>query len=161
MKSFWNGPDAEEKIAILKELIDEGLSFSQIAHRMGAPSRNVVLCKANRLKIPNKNSALQRTYVRERVPKLPKPKPAPVEEVLPQTPFLINGAPVTLENITDKMCRYPVGDPQKIDFQYCGHERHGKSRYCEAHHTICNRPPPARPSQVRPYRPYRNEKQFA
>lgn len=163
MQSFWDGPDADAKVEQLKTLVDQGLSFSTIANIMGASSRNVVLCKANRLRLANKHpSGNNRSYKREPIERKPKPVVLKAEDARPEAPLLLDGEPITLETITDTMCRYPLGDPQKQEFSYCGQPRQEKSRYCEAHHAICCRPPPpARPANVRPYRPFRGEKQFA
>jgi GcrA cell cycle regulator len=145
---FWAGPDAEAKVEQLKKLMNDGLSFSQIANAMGAVSRNVVLCKANRLGLSKPaDGNVTRLYARkERDPKPPPPVIPPPELLVPA---LIDGEPVTLENILDGMCRYPLdGD----DLQYCGNATPDKrARYCSMHHKICLRPNQKNRAPAKPY----------
>ncbi len=43
------------------------------------------------------------------------------------------GAPVTVLGLTNETCRWPVGDPKKPDFIFCGAKPFGKFVYCECH----------------------------
>jgi GcrA cell cycle regulator len=54
--------------------------------------------------------------------------PAPVEPV----PF-VNGARITLLQLTSQTCKWPIGDPQQADFCFCGHQPRENSPYCDYH----------------------------
>lgn len=54
-----------------------------------------------------------------------KPLPEPV-------PF-VNGARITLLQLSSSTCKWPIGDPQSKDFCFCGHAPREKSPYCEYH----------------------------
>jgi GcrA cell cycle regulator len=48
---------------------------------------------------------------------------------------LANPSPVkkTILTLTSSCCRWPIGDPQKPDFHFCGREAVPLMPYCEAH----------------------------
>lgn len=43
---------------------------------------------------------------------------------------------VTLMELTPKMCRWPVGDPRKDDFRFCGDYAEPGKSYCCQHHAL-------------------------
>ncbi len=57
-----------------------------------------------------------------------KPVPAAVNEA--------QGEPTQLENIKDRMCRWPIGDPKHDDFHFCGGEATPGVPYCDVHAEI-------------------------
>jgi len=127
-------------------IVIDGLSFSQAARVMGAVSRNVLLCKFNRLRqvdpvkwqVPG-NPDRPRP-VRHAKPKSmdPPPPPLPKEEELEL--FLLDGEAVTMENVKTNHCHYPIGDPQSETFRFCGHAVKEQSPYCPTHHAKCYQP---------------------
>lgn len=153
MAGFWkSGAEGEAQVERLKEMVRENLSFSQIAAAMGASSRNVVLCKFNRLR--KQDPTLQhpsapvagkqvRVY-RSEAPRLEsksRPLPAPsisVEELVPMKTE--DGELINIFNITSKQCEYPYGDPTDPDYHYCGHPTKEGSHYCAPHHAKCYQP---------------------
>lgn len=40
---------------------------------------------------------------------------------------------VTLEELRDHHCKYPIGDPKQSDFRYCGKARIEPAPYCQEH----------------------------
>lgn len=134
-----DGSEDEAKIDQLKTLVAGGdHSFSDIARVMGAPSRNVVLCKFNRLKDKDGTLAHPRPKLGGRKPRvstaiMPRPKePEPVQE-----PIEMDGLYITLMSLTSGMCNFPIGDPADSGFHYCGHKKRVGSSYCEPHHAKC------------------------
>lgn len=142
--AFFDGELGEARVKQLLELVASGgYSFSQIANIMGAPSRNVVLCKFNRLKAkddtlkhPHAQNAPARRYPRVTTEKaVAVIKHEPVAEA--KAPMEIDGLSITLMSLTSRMCNFPVGDPGDPGFRYCGHNKKAGSAYCEEHHRRC------------------------
>lgn len=160
--SFKNAATADwsdERIERLRALWAEGLSCSQIAAELGGgATRNSVIGKANRLKLPprlskspfankasrvpgiarNRSKLMKRTRQANtpgRLPLLPKVEAPAFVYVEPPPP---SEAPEALRlnliELSDKTCRWPIGDPRHADFHFCGHEPRGGSRYCDFHY---------------------------
>lgn len=47
---------------------------------------------------------------------------------------------VRLLDLKPRHCRFPIGDPTKPDFGFCGADRSGASAYCDSHHRLCYTP---------------------
>lgn len=138
---------SDERIEELKQHVIDGLSFAEIARAMGCASRNVPLCKFNRLKAAAEAAGTPLHHPKLRMggklpagvvrtpkpkPQLPAPAPAPGE---PEA-LMLDGAFVTEENCPSRGCRYPHGDPGTPEFHYCGQpKKGGGSSYCEHHHS--------------------------
>jgi GcrA cell cycle regulator len=150
-------------IETLRQLALEGKSASAIAAALGAPSRNAVIGKANRIGIKltghvhcsapraprsvtarPRRPAIARTealWKRAAVPALPRErKPtwafagAEVGEMLK----------IGLEEIREDSCRWPLGDPTSEDFVYCGVQTAKGRSYCAGHCRMAYKPPNAR-----------------
>jgi GcrA cell cycle regulator len=66
-------------------------------------------------------------------------KLAPLDaEVEPPHRFKEEPSPVgvSLLDLTDKMCRWPIGDPKEDDFHFCGRPIKAGSPYCEHHAAV-------------------------
>ena len=50
----------------------------------------------------------------------------------------------TLQDLTEGMCRWPIGDPQMTDFHFCGRNKVTGLPYCEAHARRAFQPPQPR-----------------
>jgi hypothetical protein len=46
---------------------------------------------------------------------------------------LPNGRHVTTLTLSNRTCRWPIGDPTQSDFHYCGQRPESSGPYCEAH----------------------------
>ena len=57
--------------------------------------------------------------------------PPPVVEEDPLQ--LEDGNFATVLTISDRMCRWPIGDPAATEFHFCGRSPKSGSPYCEAH----------------------------
>lgn len=131
--NFWT----EEHVEQLKDYWTEGLSCSQISRAFGhIVSRNSVIGKVSRLGLSSRSTTMRMTRTR-RVEAPPRPKveivtvAAPVAEEDPVV--LEDGSHVTIMTVTDRMCRWPIGDPAAYDFHFCGRSPKSGSPYCEAH----------------------------
>ena len=153
----------EDRVELLKKLWNEGLSASQIAGRLGhGVTRNAVIGKVHRLglsgRVTPQRTARPRTR-KTREPSHPggrsgimptmgatalkpsmRPEPAPrpiPEPVLLEAP---KGERVNILMLTDKTCRWPIGDPGAEDFCFCGHQPKAGVPYCEYHARLAYQP---------------------
>jgi GcrA cell cycle regulator len=156
----------EDTIEALRKLALEGRSASAIAVALGAPSRNAVIGKANRIGIKltghNKCSASGVPQARVEPPwraAIPRSKPISRKQTLAptlprererKTNWIFAEAQVGemlrigFESIGEGDCKWPVGDPTHEDFAYCGLEVAGGRSYCAGHCRMAYRAPNAR-----------------
>lgn len=123
--SIWT----DSKVRTLKEKWAQGLSASQVARALGPEfSCSAVIGKLARL-------GLQRGIVQHAVrskplvPRVHVPKPEPVAAVDEPEPLRL-----TIMEISDRACRWPIGDPGTKEFAFCGHAPKFGSPYCAVHH---------------------------
>lgn len=150
----WN----DERVDLLSRLWLEGRSASQIAAELGqGVTRNAVIGKVHRLGLSGRAKvALPSTAVRLR----PKPAPRLEERPVPVPPVPALVAPaatvrpssrpadvvvpfstrVTIMELRDTMCRWPLGDPPSADFRYCGCRCGPLGPYCEEHARLAFQP---------------------
>jgi GcrA cell cycle regulator len=102
----------DEKVDRLKELWGQGMSASEIAELLGEVSRNAVIGKAHRLGLSGRPSPIKKKPTR--------------------------GA--TILALTERMCKWPVGDPKHPDFHFCGKGAHPGLPYCAEHAAIAYQP---------------------
>ncbi len=155
----------EERVNLLKQLWGTGKSASEIAEILGGVSRNAVIGKAHRLGLSGRPSPIKRkkqpaaaanggtkpapaARAESRpapAPKPPAPTPAPVRAVAPRPapadipPPADGGA--TIFNLTERMCRWPIGDPRDQCFRFCGRKTHNGLPYCAEHAAIAYQQP--------------------
>jgi len=145
----------EERTKKAVSLWEKGLSASQIAIRLGGVTRNAVIGKITRLGL-QRGGAPRASRPKKRVkPSLPRSKPTsaidPQQPTLPKTfytkpetvPLPVAREPelvvpvnerVTILELNDNTCRWPMGDPRDEDLHYCGRPPEAKRPYC-LHHT--------------------------
>lgn len=148
----------DDEVQALKTLHGAGLSASRIAVRLGRNiSRSAVLGKLNRLGL-----CTRKPFDPERPPKPRKPRlqrepvrptlpakacfsfPKSLKPPPPPLPRLTAGGRVTVLGLTERTCRWPIGNPGNEDFCFCGHSPRDGSPYCEYHASIAYRPRPDR-----------------
>lgn len=147
----WTG----ERIDQLKQLWASGLSCSQIASELGGVTRNAVIGKVHRLGLSGREKKsllnLQRRGPRKPLgPRKPKFKvfsqpPIPEEFEILDAPSIDDMAiPLeqrkTLYELNENTCRFPIGDPQKPDFFFCGDVPFLDHPYCHAHCRVAYHP---------------------
>jgi len=154
----------KERIERLKELWGEGLSASQIAAELGeGVSRNAVLGKAHRLGLAQSQAKVTDAPRLRTSTRLPNPSssaeppvqqdPAPVPRTTNQQPTRqpeVIAAPVqvvvpppegvTIMELREFMCRWPLGDPTTPEFRYCGARAVEGLPYCSHHAQIAYQP---------------------
>lgn len=156
----WN----EERVELLKKLWSEGLSASQIANRLGGVTRNAVIGKVHRLGLSGRATTSRVKTVRPRkrtnggVVRTPRSKfyangnaagkgpfdPGLQGDVveLPQIDELVIPLEerVSLVELKEGMCRWPIGDPTHEDFHFCGRNKVPGVPYCEFHAQVAFQP---------------------
>tara|TARA_Y100000590_G_scaffold364139_1_gene422297 strand:+ start:53844 stop:54332 length:489 start_codon:yes stop_codon:yes gene_type:complete len=146
----------DEKVELLRKLWSEGLSASQIANKIGDVTRNAVIGKVHRLGLEGRAKPLSRKSVT--VGQLDANvisvsysgnlafKGTPEDNFPHNKNDIINNqenqlyiAPdekVTILNLTENNCKWPIGDPRDDDFHFCGHAPSNGSPYCEDHSKV-------------------------
>jgi GcrA cell cycle regulator len=160
-----------ERVELLKQLWQEGLSASVIAGRLGAGiSRNAVIGKVHRLGLSGRATPARTSTPRPRRPRQPshpggqsggqagrtrmfpttganarkahvcqergvEPDPDPIRLV-----DIPKGERTNLLMLSEKTCRWPIGEPGTEDFFFCGMSPRESTPYCEYHARLAYQP---------------------
>src|SRR5882757_4834164 len=151
---------SSERIEQLRSLWHDGLSASQIAAVLGGITRNAVIGKAHRLGLTGRPSPIKnriagqarpRPARRPRAERVPVQRPAtiaatPARRVEPALPPLeLEDMPgATILTLTDRICKWPIGDPRDPDFHFCGRASAEGLPYCVDHARRAYQPPARR-----------------
>jgi GcrA cell cycle regulator len=160
----------DERVERLKSLWLEGLSASQIAAELGGVTRNAVIGKVHRLGLsgrvkPQSQAARPTAQAHPRAKPSASARPAPSRpqrpitignvalkaspeaetRPAPQPSRAIEEGPITFErvtilNLTEQTCKWPVGDPGRPDFFFCGRKSDEGIPYCGYHARIAYPP---------------------
>jgi GcrA cell cycle regulator len=148
----------DERVDLLRKLWTDGLSASQIAAELGGVTRNAVIGKVHRLGMSGrtkgsnqssggikKNSAPRpasfaknskptgKTGAAQAIPSAPRSQPV-VDVPKPQAKM------ISLLELTENTCKYPIGDPQEEGFGFCGVKSRDNDPYCEYHCRLTYQP---------------------
>lgn len=159
----------EERVELLRKLWLEGLSASRIAAELaGGVTRNAVIGKVHRLGMsgrvkapvagaanarrPTKPSTEASRQPLQRATAMPmrgnlaiaiqsRPMPAPQPYRSTGDNVVPIAENVTIMDLRDSMCRWPVGDPSSTEFRYCGGKAPvGEGPYCSMHSRMAYQP---------------------
>jgi len=155
----------EDRVELLKKYWNEGLSASQIAGRLGyGVTRNAVIGKVHRLGLSGRVTPQRAACPRPRRTREPshpgrpllridgatalKPMHRPQPVVRPQPepePIRLvdipQGERVNILMLSERTCKWPVGDPGAEDFCFCGHApKASGGPYCDYHARIAYQP---------------------
>lgn len=138
-KGTWN----DERVELLKKLWGAGKTAAEIAQQLGDNiTRNAVIGKAHRLGLSGRASPIQRKSKKTQE-NTPSPKPragtaAHAEQVRlrkkANEPRPDGG--VGLPDLKDRMCHWPIGDPKKSGFHFCGCRSVPGVPYCADHAAV-------------------------
>ena len=104
----------DEQIELLKTMWAQGKPASEIGLMLGGDvSRNAVIGKAHRLGLSG--------------------RPSPIKKKLGKGP--------TGLILTERMCKWPFGDPRKSDFHFCGRRVELSVSYCDEHRAVAYQAP--------------------
>ncbi len=151
-----------ERVELLKKLWTDGLTASQVAARLGdGITRNAVIGKVHRLGLSGRQSVTRSSAPRPRRPRQPshpgrqptspataaalkpefRPQPRPEPEPAPiRLVDIPKSERISILMLTDKTCRWPLGDPGGEDFCFCGHAPKAGMPYCDYHSSIAYQP---------------------
>ncbi len=113
----------EERVDRLRQLWGSGKSASEIAEMLGGVTRNAVIGKAHRLGLSG--------------------RPSPIKS-REKAPLVAKACGATILNLTDRMCKWPIGDPKDKDFHFCGKAAIANLPYCAEHAALAYQPPASR-----------------
>ena len=140
----WN----DERVELLKKLWADGLSASQIAAQLGGVTRNAVIGKVHRLGLSGRAKTPSSSVPRVRKPRAAGMRPRmryhgnaalarqydlepdledPLANVVPIGPR------ITILELSESTCRWPIGEPGKDGFGYCGAQTKAELPYCPYH----------------------------
>jgi GcrA cell cycle regulator len=151
----------DERVELLRKLWLEGLSASQIASALAnGITRNAVIGKVHRLGLSGRIKASAPSIPRVRTkplrPATPRPpiargntalalkampaeatEPEPLEDVV-----IPISERVTITELKEAMCRWPMGDPTTAEFRFCGAKKPPEATgpYCAYHSRIAYQP---------------------
>jgi len=146
----WDG----ERVELLRKLWQDGISASRIASQLGAGiTRNAVIGKVHRLGLsgrakPAASSAAPRpkrvatTHTTQKTVAL-RGNTVVLRDVVvaeemepvvrPEAVVIPISERVTITELRDNMCRWPLGDPLAPEFRYCGTQCDPAVPYCVPH----------------------------
>lgn len=164
------GAWTDERVELLKKLWSDGLSASQIAAELGNVTRNAVIGKVHRLGLSGRaKSAAQPATPRNAAPRkaptrspshpmgnpaaairgahalapsaLPETEVETAQQPLPSEDVVIPFSErVTIMELREYMCRWPMGDPTTPEFRFCGARSQTGMPYCGYHARIAYQP---------------------
>lgn len=153
----------DERIALLKKMWKDGKSAADIAKVLArGVTRNAVIGKAHRMglsgrpapvKKPEPASASKKMPVKKALQKKDIPAPvvkksaAPAVSGMKHNPLsrevaeprkfekepIPPGGGVALIDLSERMCKWPIGDPREDDFTFCGRGIRNGTPYCPDH----------------------------
>jgi len=154
----------EERVELLRQLWLDGKSASQISTALGAGiTRNAVIGKVHRLGLSGRaKTPSSSPRPRPKTAEAPRPA-APMRQggsvVRGNTALALEIEPsvdiapvfddevvvpmslrVTISELREAMCRWPLGDPTTSEFRYCGAQTPGMGPYCTHHGRMAYQP---------------------
>ena len=157
----------DERVELLRQLWLDGRSASQISAQLGhGVTRNAVIGKVHRLGLAGRAKAPSSTATPPRAASAPRMAPrssaaAGVRSAVRGATALALAAEPTLETrpvfqeedvvvpmslrvtiieLKEAMCRWPLGDPSSNEFRYCGSPSTGAGPYCSHHGKLAYQP---------------------
>lgn len=158
----------DERVERLTKLWAEGLSASQIAAQLGGVTRNAVIGKVHRLNLPGRAKSGGSTPPRARRSSAAlgtssnfnaRPASSRISRGGPATAlrenFAVEGfhdvepaadvvVPIArklpLIDLTERTCKWPIGDPMQEEFHFCGNDSDDGAPYCKYHARLAFQP---------------------
>ena len=157
----------DERVELLRQLWLDGKSASQISAQLGhGLTRNAVIGKVHRLGLAGRAKSPSSTVSTPRPAPTPRIAPrassgggAPRTAVRGNTALALSPEPmldtrpvfledvvvpmslrVTIVELKEAMCRWPLGDPSSSEFRYCGSPSTGAGPYCTHHGKLAYQP---------------------
>ena len=135
MQEMWVAGKSASEIA---QALGDGLTRSAVLgkiHRLGMNFLPREATKSNFRPASNPKTTAPRIVQAKTAPRMPQPSrrhnPVPKPMAMPL---------ITITELTNDTCRWPVGDPKTPEFRYCG-ARSGEALYCPSHAKLAYMPP--------------------
>lgn len=147
----------DERIALLKKMWKEGKSAAEIAKTLGkGVTRNAVIGKAHRMGLSGRPSPIKKPAPASKKEAAAAPARKESKDVKKAAPpaggkanpalakeaeelkkiekeIVPLGGGVSLLELTERMCKWPIGDPREADFTFCGRGIRVGTPYCPDH----------------------------
>lgn len=160
----------DDRVATLTKMWKDGRSAAEIAKELGGVTRNAVIGKAHRLglsgrasPIKKKKETAKKTTTKaaaKKTTKTTKKKAAAkteekveasakqqkmvtdaIKAAAAEAPSKAKEGGITLLELTERVCKWPIGDPQESDFHFCGMPSLNSLPYCEEHAAMAYQTP--------------------
>lgn len=150
----------DEMVEDLRRMWKEGLTTGEIGKRLNV-SKNSIVGKVHRLGLSGRPSPIKKKENTQTEPKTKEaqakqikepvketPKPAVKKETEPQVknpspapkaaaePRHKAGHNISLTDLDNHTCRWPIGDPKDDNFHFCGKKVRIGQTYCEEHAAV-------------------------
>jgi GcrA cell cycle regulator len=136
--NLWTQTDDDKPRALWAD----GHTCSQIAREIGGRTRNSVISRINRIKLPPRKTLVQARHVRvdhdvdlvhaiDAEEAKPKPLPSQRADDIPR---------IAADDLAPHHCRFIPGDPRAGGKLYCGLTKTPGSSWCPDHHARCHEP---------------------
>ncbi|HWW48137.1 MAG TPA: GcrA family cell cycle regulator [Xanthobacteraceae bacterium] len=162
----------DDRVEQLKKLWEAGHSASQIAAELGNVTRNAVIGKVHRLGLSGRAKAATASVPRQRkatrpVQHIVRTAARPVargntalaqvfeveveaDAIAYDNNVVPMGQRISILELNDSTCRWPIGDPGAADFAFCGGKTTTGLPYCSYHCRIAYQPVSDRRRDRRP-----------
>jgi len=158
----------DERVELLRQLWLDGKSASQISAELGAGvTRNAVIGKVHRLGLSGRTKSPSPAPPRVRQRSAPAARPPIASRSTGGSSPMVRGNTalaysidtaieakpvfhedvvvpmslrVTIVELKEAMCRWPLGDPTTAEFRYCGIQSAGAGPYCSHHGRMAYQP---------------------
>jgi GcrA cell cycle regulator len=150
---------SDDRVEQLRKLWEAGLSASQIAAELGNVTRNAVIGKVHRLGLSGRAKSPSSAAPRPRKARAPQHMMRVARPVSRGNTALAQAFEVELEadpvahdnvvpmsqrlsllELSEATCHWPVGDPSSADFFFCGGKALASLPYCAHHSRIAYQP---------------------
>lgn len=158
----------DDRVATLTKMWKDGRSAAEIAKELGGVTRNAVIGKAHRLGLSGRASPIKKkkeaakktakTTTTKKTKAAPKKAAAKkkaepasdkqqklvmdaIKEAVAEAPSNAPTGGIGLLQLTERVCKWPIGDPQESDFHFCGMPSMASLPYCEDHAAMAYQTP--------------------
>lgn len=119
----------DERVGLLKQMWGAGKTAAEIAQHLGGGiTRNAVIGKAHRLGLSGRISPISTKKI-EKTHHVPAAAAALIAEPV----YEKSATSVSMLELSEKTCRWPLGDPKKSGFHFCGARPAPGVPYCGHH----------------------------
>ena len=158
----------DERVETLRKLWLGGHSASQVAAELGGVTRNAVIGKVHRLGLSGRGQPTSSIKRARRPSQSTHRRQQPHARTIGNTALKLDydiaahadlrplndivvpiAKRLSIEMLTERTCKWPIGDPTQDDFHFCGHDSLESAPYCEYHASVAYQTPEPRKRQRR------------